>query len=412
MLGRCIGLDGPDGIPPVYDFCEQQGAEVHSLEGLDGQMHEMCVWPDGRMAEIWPFYRGEVTPRCPDKMVWDVDNEVCIPVEDDAEQPDRVPPSSPPAMHPQVVAVECGVTWLDDSYAAAQPYMIDPITEANIRAVQTSILEEEGTEGISPGELTLIAASMIDGEANCDWDLFADAFGGVLPYGDLANSGALVQVSAPAEIVWRALAEISREQWQHHLLPEIPTEPAPTPWPAVPASPVPGQGPYVPSGELCPTGYFYDALHEVCCPDGFHWSVSEQTCRPGWWGSGRAIAGRRHMRRHRAQRDNPWGVFRGNRRINAGYSGRATTKRTVVTPKGTTRAPRSTHGCAKVYCSQMNEKRQCVAWVGEGCAAQGKRKGKRKRLVPPKGYAGMCRSGTCGAKWVPNRGQRRGTSKR
>ncbi len=272
-------------------YCEMEGGEASVMETPDGESYFICIFPDGRMVEAGAFHRGEAFPECPVEMVYDPETETCVLAGEVPSCPegstwDEVEgacviigeawPPSPDDPNFQMCMGGLLAAWAryTDVY-----YNLAPAVAQNTYQLMRQAAEEAWA-GYSNYE-ALADFGMVHVVPQCDWYAMREYVK------DYINEVGIGPGSPDdlerAEEVYESVVALAKE-----VIADVGVkEPAfqPTSDPGL----NPDQGGIYPK---CPTSYFYDALHEVCCPEGFYWNVEDQLCRPLGYGGQRHIAGR------------------------------------------------------------------------------------------------------------------------
>jgi len=449
-------------------FCTQQGGYVELMEDVNGVQRAMCIFPDGGMVDAVDYMRGTAEPEiptCVEGQAFDPVTGRCVPADTGNGSP---PPSGNggqpsggsggqpmpmPGPDPaQVCGSELATLW--------EPYT--PQGE-NIGANWFQWLTDAffalatGTQARSTGGQSII--DIFEEAWSVGDPAFAryqnEDFSNVQILTDLGilfmTGGQTCQpwmIPAPPPFqgkgfeVWASIfsaAQLALEEAANAgsptPSPSLPTPslPAPTlpsaPLPSLPsgpsswggtATPTPSGGTATPTpsgssggGSICPPNWAYNALYDKCCPDGYSYDPQADTCKPTqYMGATRSNLPIDLNRRGVPRRD--WGPMGASRfPVASRGSGR---KKPQPTPDEIFMA-------CDTLCSYLNRwgvpwlecQHRCTEFPKQRTSAQVKQKllARRAKLqAKQKGFAGMgCSTGGCGAKWVPNRGQRMGNAK-
>ena len=273
-------------------YCEMEGGTASAVQTPDGQTYFVCTWPDGQMAEVVGYHRGEISPACPIDMVYDVETQKCI------STGGQVCPPGSTWSEAEGACVAIGDAWpppADDPnfqlcmgaiLAAWSPYTLNnynlaPAVADNLFVLMSQVVEEDW-EGYNTPE-ALADFGMVHIAPECDWVAMQEY---VESYRDAVGmlTGAPEDMQRIEEVYASAM-QLAHEVLASTVGPDVGFDPTEPKEPDVGINP--DYGGIFPK---CPPNYFYDALHGVCCPDGFFWNVEDQMCRPLGYGG---FAGRK-----------------------------------------------------------------------------------------------------------------------
>ena len=396
---------GPNGGPgpreptaeeaEAITFCEMEGGEATVMQTPDGTVYYVCTFPDGTAVEALAFHRGDAVPTCPTEMLWDPETQTCV-------LPSGV--VCPEGSHwdeTEGACVTIGTAWppvpddpnfeicMGSVLAAWSPFTLDnynlaPAVAENVYLLMSQAVEE-GWVGYETPE-ALADFGMVHVAPECDLPAlrayaqqYQAEFG--MPPGAPEDLARVREVyDSLVALAEEVIAVTGNGSWDPYV------EPDPTHGLGGQYQDDPGLKPdHGGINPICPPNYFYDALHEVCCPDGWHWNTDEQMCRPPGYS----------------------GLGFGGRGIESGYLGRG------KKPQGDTKAHRVDmirNGFAGGCSPCKDGYRVCCPPGGscslDSCRSLGSRVSKtgrgRGRSVMiagdavRHGYAGKCRSGRRG----------------
>lgn len=248
-------------------FCQAHGGTVSVMEDAQGSSFFMCSFPDGRMVEAEAFARGEAEPTCPLEMMYDPTTERCVPIDQTGPQPEPGDPNFEICMGAILAA------WAPYT---EEHYNLAPAVADNVYLVMRNAAEEAWAHYKHPEALADLGMTYVVPE--CDFIEFSAYIGdyedqhGISPAPDEDMDRADEVYASVLAIAEEAMedAEIPPDFHQGESQNQLDDQGI-----------EPDQGGISPR---CPPNYFYDALHDVCCPDGFYWNVEDQTCRPMGFG--------------------------------------------------------------------------------------------------------------------------------
>ena len=412
-------------------FCTQQGGYVELMEDVNGVERAMCIFPDGGMVDAVDYMRGTAEPEiptCVEGQAFDPVTGQCVPADTggggngggptpggNGGGPSVPPPSGggDPALLVCAAELESvwepyttdgeniganWFEWLNDAFFALA-------TGTNPRTTGGQSIVDIFEEAWSAGDPAFARYQNADFR---NVQVLAD-LGILFMTGGQTCQPWLIPAPPPfggrALEVWASIFLAAQMALEEAVTFECPPgtvysasekdcipmlTPTPGPVTSLPSGPSTWGGTITPTpsgssggGSICPPNWAYNALYDKCCPDGYSYDPQADTCKPTqYMGATRSNLPIDLNRRGVPRRD--WGPMGASRfPVASRGSGR---KKPQPTPD-------------EIFMTPAQVKQKLLA--------------RRAKLqAKQKGFAGMgCSTGGCGAKWVPNRGQRMGNSK-